>query len=220
MHHWTGKHPPLYENVDSRKTVELASSRDLRNWHRVADRAAFMELSPVGDGGSYDTGQIGTTNGVIRRNNELWFYYMGLRYRSQTIAATLNHGYLDASALCMSRLRLDGFVSLKGGIEWGSVLSQPIQVDGSELRVNANAWRGREKAEILEADEEKPLAGYAIGDCVPVMSDCIDETVRWREKDGVSELKGRTVRIRFSLWQSELYAYWFAGPTPNRSTST
>ena len=29
MHHWAGKHPPLYENVDSRKSVELASSRNL-----------------------------------------------------------------------------------------------------------------------------------------------------------------------------------------------
>ena len=209
MHHWTGKHPPLYENVDSRKTVELASSRDLRDWNRVAGRAAFMELSPVGDKGSYDTGQIGTTNGVIRRNNELWFYYTGLRYRSQTIAETLNHGYLDASALCMSRLRLDGFVSLKGGIEWGSVLTKPVQVTGSELRVNANAWRGRVKAEILDPSEDKVLPGFGVDDCVPVVADNIDAPIRWNGKSDLGELDGKTVRIRFSLWQSELYAYWF-----------
>jgi hypothetical protein len=211
MHHWTGKHPPLYENVDSRKTVELASSRDLRNWKRVADRAAFMELSPVGDGGAYDTGQIGTTNGVVRRNNELWFYYTAMKFRSQTIAETLNHGYLDASALAIARLRLDGFVSLKGGIEWGSVLTKPVQIDGSELRVNANSWRGRVKAELLDPDEKKPLPGYGVEECIPVMVDHIDEPMRWQGKADLCELQGKSVRIRFSLWQSELYAYWFAG---------
>ncbi|MFH1567449.1 MAG: hypothetical protein ABIL09_05555, partial [Gemmatimonadota bacterium] len=58
MHHWAGKHVPMYENVDSRKTVELACSRDLRRWERVAGRAPFLELSPVGDGSAYDTGQM------------------------------------------------------------------------------------------------------------------------------------------------------------------
>jgi hypothetical protein len=68
--------------------VELACSRDLRHWDRVAGRAPFMELSPVGDGGRYDTGQIGTTSGVVRRNNELWFYYTGMRCRCISIGDT------------------------------------------------------------------------------------------------------------------------------------
>ena len=62
MHHWAGKHAPLYENVDSRKSVELASSRNLLDWDRVAERAPFMELSPVSDGETYDTGQIVVLN--------------------------------------------------------------------------------------------------------------------------------------------------------------
>ena len=103
MHHWAGKHPPLYENVDSRKSVELASSRDLRHWERVASRAPFLELSPVGDGGRYDTGQIAITNGVVRRNNQLWFYYGGSRHRGLSIADQLCQGYLNSSAVCMAR---------------------------------------------------------------------------------------------------------------------
>ena len=209
MHHWTGKHPPLYENVDSRKSVELAVSRDKRSWERVADRAPFLELSPVGDGSRYDTGQMGITNGVVRRNNELWFYYGGSRRRSYSIAEQMNFGYLDANALCMAKLRLDGFVSLRGGIEWGSVLSKPLEVSGPELRVNANSWRGKVKAEIVDVGSGQAIPGYATGDSLPAVIDSTDEPMRWKNKADVNELVGKTVRIRFSVWQGELYAYWF-----------
>ena len=209
MHHWSGMHPPMFENVDSRKSVELASSRDLRHWHRVANRAPFMEHSPVGDGSAYDTGQIVTTNGPVVRNNELWFYYVGLKYRSQSLADTLSREYLDAGAVCMARLRMDGFVSLKGGIEWGSVLTKPLTVTDDHLHVNVDSWRGKVQAEVIDASDGQPVEGYTRDESVPITIDGIDETVSWREQRTLSALRGRTVSIRFHLWQAELYAFWF-----------
>jgi len=209
MHHWSGKHPPMYENVDSRKSVELACSRDLHDWERVADRAPFLELSPVGDGSAYDTGQMVVTNRPVARNNELWFYYTALRHRSMSLEDMLNRKYLDAGAICMARLRMDGFVSLKGGVEWGSVLTKPVQVTGGELRVNADAWRGRVCPEVVDADTGECLPGYSREDVMPMMADSTDEAVRWREHPDLAGLRGRTVRLRFWLWQSELYAFWF-----------
>jgi hypothetical protein len=211
MHHWSGKHPPMYENVDSRKSVELASSRDLLHWERVAHRAPFLEHSPVGDGSAYDTGQIVTTSGPVVRNNELWFYYVGLKHRSLSIADMLNREYLDAGAVCMARLRMDGFVSLKGGIEWGSVLTGPVNVEGSELCVNVDSWRGQVKAEISDAEDGRVLPGFSGEECVPAVIDSIDAPLRWKEKADLSELIGRKVRIRFSILRGELYAFWFAG---------
>lgn len=211
MHHWSGKHPPMYENVDSRKSVELACSRDLRHWERVAGRRVFIEQSPVGDGSAYDTGQIVTTNGPVVRNDELWFYYVGLKYRSMSLADTLNRRYLDAGAVCMARLRMDGFVSLKGGIEWGSVLTRPLTVNGRELRVNVDAWRGQVKAEIVDAEDGRTIPGFSGDECVPAMVDSIDAPLRWREKEDLAELAGRTVCLRFSILRGELYSFWFAG---------
>ena len=209
MHHWAGKHPPLYENVDSRKSVELASSRNLLDWERVAGRAPFMELSPVSDGETYDTGQILITNRPVERNNELWFYYLGFRYRSLSVEDALNRRYLDASALCLARLRMDGFVSLKGGIEWGSVRTRPLQVSGETLHVNTDSWRGRVLTEVIDAGNGQPIVGYTKDDCIPAIIDSIDECVQWRGGRSLKELVGQTVCLRFHLWQAELYSYWF-----------
>ena len=209
MHHWAAKHPPLYENVDSRKSVELTCSRDLRHWERVANRATFLELSPVGDGSAYDTGQMVITNGPLVRNNELWFYYAGLRHRSLSIADRQNRAHLDGSAVCMAKLRMDGFVSLKGGIEWGSVTTTPIDVEGPALHVNVDSWRGRVKAEVLDAEEDRALQGYSVDESLPATVDSIDESMRWTDKQDLSELVGRTVRLRFSMLSGELYSYWF-----------
>lgn len=207
MHHWAGKHPPGYENVDSRKSVELACSRDLRAWERVAERAPFMELSPVGDGSAYDTGQLVVTNGPLVRNDELWFFYTGLRHRSRTMHDLAHGAHLDASAACLARLRMDGFVSLRGGVEWGSVLTRPLEVTG-DLHINTSAWRGRVQAEVLDAGDGAVVPGFGRDESVPVIVDRIDEPLRWRGAE-LRSLRGRTVQIRFHLWQAEIFAYWF-----------
>ncbi len=210
MHHWSGKHPPMYENVDSRKSVELASSRDLRQWERVGNRAPFFELSPVGDRSAYDTGALSVANGPVRRNNELWFYYMGARYRHQSLADLMARKNLDTHAIALAKLRVDGFVSLKGGIEWGWVLTKPLVVEGDQLHVNVDSWRGRVTAAILDAENGQPLAGYSGEESIAIVADEIDETFRWKQKSDVRELRGKTVRIRFSLFRAEIYAFWFA----------
>lgn len=211
MHHWAGSHPPLFENVDSRKSVELACSRDLRHWDRVAGRAPFLELSPVGDGSAYDTGQTVVTNGPVARNGELWFYYNGLRHRCLSIHDEAHRANLDGSAACLARLRLDGFVGLKGGVEWGQVLTRPVAVTGDRLRVNADAWRGRVLAEVVDADGGQALLGYAREDAVPLMEDRTDAALTWASHREMGALRGRTVRLRFHLWQAELFAFWFGG---------
>ena len=209
MHHWSGKHPPLYENVDSRKSVELTCSRDLLHWERVANRAPFLELSPVGDGSNYDTAQIQNSNGPIVRGDKLYFYYSGSRARAATVAQSMNRAELDGCAICMARLRIDGFVSLKGGIEWGSVLTTPIEVTGDRLHLNVDSWRGKVQVEVLDADTMQPLDGLAREQCAHVTIDRIDEPVRWRDNADLCALRGKAVRLRFHLWQAELYAYWF-----------
>ena len=126
-------------------------------------------------------------------------------------AARAAGGGFDGSAISMAKLRIDGFVSLKGGIEWGSVLTKPIVVEEKDLHVNVDSWRGRVRAEVLDASDDQPISGFTNDDSIPAVIDSIDETMRWKNKSDLSELVGKTVRIRFSLLRAELYAFWFAG---------
>ena len=84
--------------------------------------------------------------------------------------------------MSLAKLRVDGFVSLKSGIEWGSVLTKPMVVEGRELRANIDSWRGRVKVEVLNADDGQPLPGYTLDDSIAAMVDSIDEPMRWQEK--------------------------------------
>ena len=55
------------------------------------------------------------------------------------------------------------------------------------------------------------MTGYGIDESVAAAINSIDETLHWTNKPDLSELVGRTVRIRFSILSGELYAFWFAG---------
>ena len=132
-----------------------------RHWERVAGRKPFIELSPIGDGSAYDTGQLRPANRRVIRNDEIWFYYGGSRHRDITQAS-------------------------------------------------AFSWRGYVRAEVLHASDGQPVPGYTMEESVPAAVDRIAEPMRWKDKPDLSELVGRTVRIRFSLLNAELYAFWFS----------
>ena len=148
------------------------------------------------------------TNGPVVRNNQLWFYYLACRHRSQSIEDTLNRRYLDGAATCMARLRMDGFVSLKGGVEWGSVLtnrSRLRETGYTSMWIRGGKGNGRGPGHFQQrADRricERRFRAGSIGQhrSFPELEG----------ENGPSELRGRTVRLRFSLWSGELYSYWF-----------
>ncbi len=209
MHHWAGKKPPLYENVESRKSLELAVSRDLRHWERVASRKPFLELSPVGEGSAYDLAQLVSTEGFVLRNEELWFYLTGLKHRALSMADSKGGKLFDSSAVYMTKLRVDGFVGLKGGVESGSVVTRPLDVTAPILSVNVDSWGGELQVEVLDPEENRALPGFGAEDCIPITVDRIDERICWKKKRDMGDLMGRTVRLRFSLLQAELYSFWF-----------
>ena len=109
-------------------------------------------------------------------------------------------------------MRIDGFVGLKGGVEWGSVISAPLRVDGAALHVNADAWRGRVQAELLDPGTGEPIDGFARKDCRPMMADRINEVLSWEGGSDLSALRGRSVQVRFHLWQAEMFSFWFGEP--------
>ena len=80
MYHATGR-VPNYPNTDGFDLIQLAVSRDLKTWTRLGDRQPFLGPSRT-DSGAYDLTQLLSPSAPVVRDDEFWFYYTGLKYRS------------------------------------------------------------------------------------------------------------------------------------------
>jgi hypothetical protein len=80
-------------------------------------------------------------------------------------------------------------------------------MEGRSLHLNIAAPQGEVRAEILDAEGKRVLSGFSRGECVPFTGDSLNAELKWK-KTLVSSLAGKTVRLRFLLQNSSLYAFW------------
>ena len=177
--------------------VQLACSRDLKTWERLAERATFIGPSPATED-VYDWTQILPPSGPVVRGDELWFYYTGIQYRKPPEDAR------NVGAICLAVLRRDGFISLEAGDTPGTVLTRPFTAPAGKLHINADAHQGKLRVEVLD------VTGGLVASSIPLARDQPRAEVLWQQDDP-AELEGKTVRLRFTLRNSALFAYWFDG---------
>ena len=224
MYHHTGKVPPswpgfeklnlspyIQECVDKYGdytgfyTVQLISSRDMKNWNRLGDRQPFLAPSMLGSG-AYDLQTIIGPSEPVDRGDELWFYYTGIKAYAFISAGEIP-GYDDyvgnKGAVNLAVLRKDGFISLDADHEEGTVLTKPFELAGKKLLVNfAGRKHSHLRAEILDASD-KVLANSA-----PLTGNHMSGKIEWVEGDP-AVLAGQQVKLRFSLVNGSFYSYWF-----------
>jgi len=178
--------------------VQLACSRDLRHWQRLGDRQPFLDLSPLGSG-AYDLATIIGPSSPVVRDDELWFYYTGLKkYGGPTPRRGVER---DQGAICLAVLRRDGFISLDAGERDGVLLTEAFVLKGNSLHVNLDAPRGELRVEVLD-QQSRALATSA-----PLSGDLLDGEVRW-SGCSLTGAQGQEVNLRFTLRRGGLYAYW------------
>ncbi len=208
MFHSTGP-VPNYPNTVGFHLVQLACSRDLRNWQRLGDRQTFIGPSRL-DSGAYDLTQILPPSAPVVRGDELWFYYTGLKWRGTfKYIGEYPNGHTeklpgldrDCGAVCLAVLRRDGFISLDAGENEGSLTTQPFEFTGSKLFVNVDALDGELRVELLDA------AGKILAAANPVTGDQTRAVINW-SSNVPATLEGQAVTLRFTLSNAGLYSYW------------
>ena len=197
-------------NSDGLSMTELAVSRDLVHWTRVDQGEKFIPLSPVEGEKNYDIAQIGAANYPVIQGGEIWFFYTGAKWRVHPIylehqVSTIGQ---DCCAVCLAKLRLDGFVSLDAGSEGGAVVTKPLTVDGRSLHINVQAQGGEVRAEVLDAATNQALPGFSAAESIAAQGDHLDAELRWRHSADLASLSGRSVRLRFLLRNGSLYSFW------------
>ena len=187
-------------NTDGFHVAELASSRNLKEWSRLGDRQAFIEPSRR-DCGAYDLTQIMSPASAVVRDDELWFYYSGLKYRALTSEVDRRDLDKDASAICLAVLRRDGFVSLDAGEGGGTMVTDPFTLAGKHLFVNVDASGGELRVETLDANGDVKASSAAI------VGDHPSAELVWRQGN-IGEQLNQEVSLRFTLRDAKLYSYW------------
>ena len=204
---------PEQTNYTGINQVELAVSRNALEWRRVADRAVFVGVEPWEGGANFGNAQVALCGPPIVRHQEIWIYYLAYRFRGhRNLFAALDPSiyndtfFEESSAICLAKLRLDGFVSLDASTK-GELLTAPFLWKGEELYLNADAGGGEVLVELMDADSRTPLPGRSAGACRPLRGDHLRTAVIW-DRDPTTEFGERPVRLRILLRRAKLYSFW------------
>ena len=195
MFHITGPRPN--GNVDGFKHIQLACTRDLNSWTRLANREPFIDTSPIGD--AWDTMVMLPPSAPLVRGDELWFYYSASKYRGTPPSPPPHRG-----AVCLAVLRRDGFMSLDAGDKQGTLLTKPFATRASSLYVNIDSAGGAIVVEVLDRE------GNALAVSKPMSEDEPRRRIAWAEGD-LADVAGKTIRLRFHLRNARMFSFWLDG---------
>lgn len=123
----------------------------------------------------------------------------------------LSHYAQPSIHLTRYRLRADGFSSVHASYRGGELLTKPFTFTGRQLALNfATSAAGGVQVEIQD-ENGAAFPGFALADCPEMIGDDIQRVISWKGKTGtdVSSLASKTVRLRFTLKDADLYALQF-----------
>jgi len=215
---------PILDYVSNEMVARLVYSRDGKNWHHLNKRQPF--LAPRGEG-NWDAHMVTLSHGPIEVGDELFIYYGG---------ATNHHDWwitgdreklqvpevLDRKnvsyAMGLTKLRLDGFVSLDAKApRCGILITRPLISQGTNLMINARCRDGGSvSAEVVNVRDEV-FPGYSRQECDVFRGDDVRHVVSWggrAELPPVSKHKAyypnpefeRYRKFRFYMDKVELYS--------------
>ncbi len=193
-----GKHPN-----DGRLEIQIATSRDGIHWNRLS-RDTYVRL---GRKNELDSEQMYMLVGMIRNGEELWMFHSGYNY---------THGVYDletthySGAIFRTEQRLDGFTSIDAGYKEGELLTKPMIFLGSKLLLNVDTSATGELKVQIEAEDGTPLKDFDLESCDTIHANDCSKAVSWNHVHDVSGLSGNSVRLRFLMRNTKLYAFQFS----------
>ena len=177
-----------YPGDDGARHVELAVSRDGQKWSFFGANWYFPPGAAEEEIGIY---------GMIRRGDELWQY----------VDEGGAHGGSAPRSYSRFRQRIDGFVSLDAKGAVGTATTLPLRFEGRRLLLNVVSEGWLRVAVTDESGLEYP--GFGLRDCDPISMDATEYEVSWQDPDDLSSLAGKSVRLRFEMQDTKLFAFEF-----------
>jgi hypothetical protein len=122
----------------------------------------------------------------------------------------LSHYAQPSAHLARYTLRADGFISVNAPYAGGELLTRPFKFSGSKLEINfVTSAAGGLRIEIQD-EEDKPIPGYTLAENPEIIGDEIGRVISWSGGTDVSQLAGKTIRLRFVMRDADLYSLRFS----------
>lgn len=172
----------------------LAWTRDGETWQRDRHTDKFFEPDPRP--GTWDHAMSWVGSSVVV-GDEVSLYYSGYRWGHKY------HRSVDRQ-LGVVKVKRDRFVARQAGERGGTITTSTVTLRTEALTLNVNAQGGEVRVQITNAEGE-PIPGFRFQDCRPITTDSLDASVEWKQP--LATLRGRAVRLEFSLRNASLFAF-------------
>jgi hypothetical protein len=197
-------------SVDQVHPIFMCSRDGGSSFQRYGDPLIPNEAPDERDGnrGNY------MARGLLRASEREYFVYATEGYgyeESDGVAGFLKSGS-PSGRLRRFVYRVDGFVSVRAGVNGGEVVTKPLTFQGDQLVLNYIAWpvirTGEVRIELQDA-AGRPLEGLTLGDCAPLRGDEIAKSVAWKSGATPGKYAGKPVRLRFQITHADLFSFRF-----------
>jgi hypothetical protein len=172
----------------------LATSRDGVTWHRY--REPFLDRNP--EPGSWDHAMTWMSQ-AVPFGDEVFFYYGGYA-RGHKIEAKKER------QIGLTRMKKDRYVALVPTNAQGTLLTKPFVVPDGRLTINADSRQGEVRIRLLY-ETDKPLEPMGQLEAESFAGNALLHEVRWPKS--IEVLRGKTVRLEFSLRKAKLFGFEF-----------
>jgi hypothetical protein len=195
----------IYHHDADSVDVRLGVSRDGRAFSWLS----YAPIIRLGAAGSWDGGSIYAQPNLVQlkdgrlalpydgynnTHNEVWFknFYKDYDCKSGIAWATWKDGRL-------------------AGIEapqLGQFTTNSARFDGRQIEINART-SGAGSVEIELRERGKPVDGCAFDDFVPFRGDEVWATCRWKGREDLKELRGKSLELAVRLRSAKIFGYRF-----------
>ena len=195
--------PSIYRRARDTVEVQMAVSRDERNW-------SWPSRTPIIPATSDYPGGIYPGPGIIPLANDQWGLICPCAEELHNV------GYYMEPERSRGEIRWavwqrDRLVALKAG-KGGEFTSNKLESSGESLilnyRTSPNGWI---RVALIEPTlwppaRLNPMDGYGFEDCEALRGDSLETEVHWKGSADLSFLNGKEICLRIELCQAELFS--------------
>ena len=178
---------------------------------KVINWVSYDPIVEVGKAGEWDCAAVYVGPNMVRLpDGTLAVPYHGCENtHGESYGSFYGKDYRDGESACAWAI-WDG--DRLGGIEaehHGEFWCIPEETfSGGPIEINARTTKvGSVEVELWEYFAAKPIPGYTFAECIPFRGNELWAALRWRGKDGLSELKDSRIILRFRLSSAKVFGY-------------